>query len=757
MLRLENVSKYYHSNDVVALGLRKVSLELRLGEFVAVTGESGSGKSTLLNVISGLDTYEDGELYVNGEETSYFTTEEWESYRRQYIGFVFQNYNIIDSYSVLENVMVALTIQGYDKETRKARALELIDKVGLSSHVHHKAGKLSGGQKQRVVIARALAKDCPIIVADEPTGNLDSETGRSIISLLQEISKDKLVVVVTHNYDQVASYATRRIRLFDGEVVEDKTIQPREEVSEGVTLANYRMSIWSLMGLAARNLYRTPRRTVFTTIVAMFIALIFMFSFGSYIEGTDIGGSYYGGIYTNPHERRIIVTKFDETILTATDLEQLRNLDDVRYVLEHDVIMDSILHRLYEVDYGSGPYLSNEPVIVNPADMLISDDLMRGRLPAAANEVVVENSNDYDVGDTIYLDHMERYYALGSTTLSEASRYAVVVVGVVKNINPNLWQEYMFFHADFLSSYDILQNAYFASGWGNQVTRPRYVIEVEGEEREVYFWGSYVLDDSLEDNEITLSYASLDELSYDLFGEPYELHPGFYDDIDLTIHADTNFYQNVITVSIAGEYDTGLSEEDRYYGGIIAMNQTTFEQLMLEGSYQASVLVRDSFDAERVIDALKELGYNAIYPAESTQNEEDAISSIFLNIWFGVLILVLMVIMYFVTYAVLRNIQGAKKKDYLVFRSIGASKKDLYKVTNFELVYVFLFAWLLVLVFFVINEQNQIWVIPQYLRYFNVGTYLTLVGILVSLALLLGRRFNQRIFGKSVITALKQE
>ena len=142
MLKLTNISKYYHSNDIVALGLRKVNLEFKLGEFIAVTGESGSGKSTLLNVISGLDTYEDGEMYVNDEETSYFSIEEWESYRRQYIGFVFQNYNIIDSYSVLENVMVALTIQGYDPLKRRARALELIDKVGLSSHVHHKASKL---------------------------------------------------------------------------------------------------------------------------------------------------------------------------------------------------------------------------------------------------------------------------------------------------------------------------------------------------------------------------------------------------------------------------------------------------------------------------------------------------------------------------------------------------------------------------------------------------------------------------------------
>ena len=253
MLKLQNVSKYYSSNEVVALGLRKVNLEFELGEFVAVTGESGSGKSTLLNVISGLDSYEDGEMYVNGEETSYFSIEEWEAFRRQYIGFVFQSYNIIDSYSVLENVMIALTIQGYDKATRKERALKLIDQVGLSTHVHHKASKLSGGQKQRCVIARALAKDCPIIVADEPTGNLDSESSKNILSLLKEISKDKLVIVVTHNYDEVSAYATRKIRLFDGEVVEDKIIKKHDHVEVTNHVPSYRMTWINLIGISLRN------------------------------------------------------------------------------------------------------------------------------------------------------------------------------------------------------------------------------------------------------------------------------------------------------------------------------------------------------------------------------------------------------------------------------------------------------------------------------------------------------------------------
>src|SRR5690606_23733370 len=193
LIKLENVSKYYKSGEGVSVGMKNISLEFHNNEFIVVTGESGSGKSTLLNVISGIDTYEDGEMYILGEETSHFTAKDWENYRSKYVGFIFQNYNIIDSYTVYENVILALEIQNYPKKLRKKRALELIEKVGLLSHKNHKAAKLSGGQKQRVAIARALAKDTPIIIADEPTGNLDSESSDQIIKLLKEVSSDRLV------------------------------------------------------------------------------------------------------------------------------------------------------------------------------------------------------------------------------------------------------------------------------------------------------------------------------------------------------------------------------------------------------------------------------------------------------------------------------------------------------------------------------------------------------------------------------------
>ena len=226
MIRLKNVSKFYYSKGVIATGFTKVNLEFSKGEFVAITGESGSGKSTLLNVISGLDSYEEGEMYINGSETSHYLEKDWEVYRRKYIGNIYQNFNLINSYTVYQNVDLILSLNGTPQRVRKMKIIRLLKKVGMLRYKNTKVSKLSGGQKQRVAIARALAKDVPVIIADEPTGSLDKKAAMGVIHLLKEISKDKLIIIVTHNYDQVEKFATRKITMHDGKVLEDKKILP---------------------------------------------------------------------------------------------------------------------------------------------------------------------------------------------------------------------------------------------------------------------------------------------------------------------------------------------------------------------------------------------------------------------------------------------------------------------------------------------------------------------------------------------------
>ena len=245
MLKLKNVSKYYYQDGVISQGFSKVNLELFIGEFVVITGESGSGKSTLLNVLSGLDSYEDGEMYINGEETSHYTEDDYLAYRRKYVSNIFQNFNLVNSYTVYENIELALLMNGCKKQNAKNKVLELIDKVGLSKYKNTLVSKLSGGQKQRVAIARALSNDTPIIVCDEPTGSLDSKSSKEIIKLLSEISKDKLIIVVTHNKDEIEEYATRLIRMHDGKILEDKKVNKinldnelKEKDVKSITLLN---------------------------------------------------------------------------------------------------------------------------------------------------------------------------------------------------------------------------------------------------------------------------------------------------------------------------------------------------------------------------------------------------------------------------------------------------------------------------------------------------------------------------------------
>lgn len=237
-IKLQNISKYYYSETAVTQALQGINLEFRMGEFVAITGESGSGKSTLLRIISGMDTFDDGELYVDGQPTFQYDEDDWEEYRRTTIGFVFQDYSLIGHYTAKENIVSALLIMGVPEKEAGDKAIHYLERVGLSAQRDQRASKLSSGQKQRLSIARALAKDTDIIVADEPTGNLDSETGAQIVKLLRDLSQDHLVIMVTHNYEQVEKYVTRKVRLHDGSLIldvsENMDTDQKSDVSENM-------------------------------------------------------------------------------------------------------------------------------------------------------------------------------------------------------------------------------------------------------------------------------------------------------------------------------------------------------------------------------------------------------------------------------------------------------------------------------------------------------------------------------------------
>ncbi len=221
MLQIMNICKQYKTGDLVQTALDHVSVSFRDNEFVAILGPSGSGKTTLLNIIGGLDRYDSGDLIINGTSTKHYKDRDWDAYRNHSIGFVFQSYNLIHHQSILANVELALTISGVPRSERQERAAAMLEKVGLGDHIHKKPNQLSGGQMQRVALARALVNDPDIVLADEPTGALDTQTGIQVMDLLKEVADDRLVVMVTHNPELAEEYATRIVRVQDGVLLSD--------------------------------------------------------------------------------------------------------------------------------------------------------------------------------------------------------------------------------------------------------------------------------------------------------------------------------------------------------------------------------------------------------------------------------------------------------------------------------------------------------------------------------------------------------
>lgn len=289
MLEIKNISKSYTVGDFTQVALDDFSLKFRPKEFVSILGPSGSGKTTLLNIIGGLDHYDKGDLIINNKSTKNFTEKEWDSYRNNCIGFVFQNYNLISHISVLENIEMGMTLSGVGTKEKKIKAYEALKRVGLEKHANKKPNQLSGGQMQRVAIARALATNPDIILADEPTGALDSKTSKQIMELIKEISKDKLVIMVTHNRQIAEEYSTRVVELKDGKLLSDSNpVTENEKSKNNFNIRKTAMSFFTALRLSFNNIKTKKGRTAITAFASSIgiigIALILSLSNGFKIE-----------------------------------------------------------------------------------------------------------------------------------------------------------------------------------------------------------------------------------------------------------------------------------------------------------------------------------------------------------------------------------------------------------------------------------------------------------------------------------------
>ena len=304
MLQLKNIKKDYDLGGGTVHALKGIDLSFRESEFISILGPSGCGKTTMLNILGGLDKYSDGDLIINGVSTKNYKDRDWDSYRNHSVGFVFQTYNLIPHQTVLQNVELALTLSGVSKSERRQRAKKALEEVGLGDQLRKRPNEMSGGQMQRVAIARALVNNPDIILADEPTGALDSETSVQVMQILKKVSENRLVVMVTHNAELAEQYSTRIVRMLDGMIINDsKPITPEEkaelEKADAEKNASCKktkkpsMSFATSFGLSLKNLFTKKGRTVLTAFAGSIgiigIALIFAASHGmtSYISAVQ--------------------------------------------------------------------------------------------------------------------------------------------------------------------------------------------------------------------------------------------------------------------------------------------------------------------------------------------------------------------------------------------------------------------------------------------------------------------------------------
>ena len=334
MLQIKDIRKTYVTGELVQTALDGVSLNLRDNEFVAILGPSGSGKTTLLNVIGGLDRYDSGDLIINGISTRKYSDRDWDSYRNHTIGFVFQSYNLIPHQSVLANVELALTISGISRAERRRRAANALEDVGLGNQLHKKPNQMSGGQMQRVAIARALVNDPDILLADEPTGALDSETSVQVMELLKEVSRDRLVVMVTHNPELAEEYANRIVRVKDGRIMDDTNAFVVDEsalaVPEHKNMGKSSMSFWTAMTLSFNNLRTKKARTLLTSfagsigIIGIELIMSLSTGFQKYIDKiqADTLSNYPLSIQTETSDMGSMFAAFGASIAQANEADE---------------------------------------------------------------------------------------------------------------------------------------------------------------------------------------------------------------------------------------------------------------------------------------------------------------------------------------------------------------------------------------------------------------------------------------------------
>lgn len=700
-IKLQNISKYYYSETAVTQALQGINLEFRMGEFVAITGESGSGKSTLLRIISGMDTFDDGELYVDGQPTFQYDEDDWEEYRRTKIGFVFQDYSLIGHYTAKENIVSALLIMGVPEKEAGDKAIHYLERVGLSAQRDQRASKLSSGQKQRLSIARALAKDTDIIVADEPTGNLDSETGAQIVKLLRDLSQDHLVIMVTHNYEQVEKYVTRKVRLHDGALILDVSenmdtnqksemsgnVDNNEKTSDGKKSESNeeRLHDRTIGRIFVRmNAVRQPEKIALFMGFFLAAAIVSFLFIGQLLMNADdiYTKKYSATSFARKDDKRISIRRKDQKFMTKKDIDQLTKMKHVVSVDQYDIVNDVNYYfeegKDYRQEYGYNRMsTSNEGELYDSQNVeyvkkdqymrssscLKKSDLAKGSLPKKIDEVVLYDRGKYKVGDTITFFYTSD--VLWSSTENYIQR-KMKVSGLLKNkdkqvyFSPEICTMLQSTVTGGKVFYEYAYNQQLGKYQGQATLWP-IVGDIVKKDNELCVSGAYeAAVYRAEDNDLTL----LDQSGL--------LHIDQYDK-DMK-SKDVKQIENVET----GEKINGCG------ANFAEVSQNIYEKYYRTDSRQASVYITSYAKMDHVLKALDKAGYEAVSTLRfgADEYDSDLVQERLRTI--GVAVAILLVMMA-AEILILRSIFKIQIKDQKILKFMGMSTKLIGKINYMEM------------------------------------------------------------------------
>lgn len=715
MIKLKDVSKYYYNKGLITSGITKINAEFNIGEFIVITGESGSGKSTLLNVISGLDTYEDGEMYIDGKETSHYGDEDFEEYRKEYISNIFQNFNLVGSYTVYQNIELVMLINGYTKKEARPKILKLINEVELTKYKNTRVSKLSGGQKQRVAIARALAKNTPIIIADEPTGNLDKRAAESVLKTLALTAKDKLVIVVTHNYEQVEKYATRKITMFDGKILEDKIITKTDEVKTDGNLESKKMKPLSKLRLGVRNTFN---------IVPKFLLLlaVFLFMFAAITtemaglrenkyEEERVGNNSY---LQNKDTSRIIINKSDKSPFTDEDYQRIEALGNISRIQKDDYLEDLSASLYSDYYYISGSVIKRT-----------SQKLDLGRNIEKDNEVVIQmNKENNTIGDPEKILNKEFMYNYQDNTTK------LKVVGIIFNDD-----------LDYESIIEVSDNMINEFILNYVISRTTQTLTVNG--ADTYCNLFYI--DSVNDSSIYVN-ENLNNNSYPIKMVSLSLSNTYVNKVfDLKVEHVLNKYNS--------KRLTGYSyEENTCY-----LSKNLIRNTLIRDKYQTSVFVKDEVKINDTINDLINLGYSTYAVKDMLINESATMTYIY-NIINLVLMIIILVAMFFISYLIIKLILKSRKNYYTIIRILGGSKKNCKSILKIELYTILNIAFIILtlLVYMIVNGMIDI-SLRSSLKLLNIKDYVLIYILIFALTYLISVRFARFIFKESAIKTYNEE